>query len=157
MTLHDHLIGHQRAPQSARTRHDPELEITSLSERVAHRSREPIDGGRGHGLTLPDGRDREEVRDQGRTYHLRGSQVELLECAAQFRVTFTEDLKLDAGDANRFKDDLRSLKEQALIAERTVTRLREGTVADVVSVTSAGKALLDHHRDPEHRCTTAAG
>jgi hypothetical protein len=70
--------------------------------------------------------------------------------AAQYRATFTEDLKQDAGDAARFKDDLRSLKEQGLIAERTVTRLREGAVADVVSVTPSGKALLDHHRDPEH-------
>ena len=31
-----------------------------------------------------------------------------------------------------------------------MTRLREGSVTDVVSVTPAGKALLDHHRDPEH-------
>jgi len=38
--------------------------------------------------------------------------VELLERAAHYRVTFTEDLKQDAGDASRFKDDLRSLKEQ---------------------------------------------
>jgi hypothetical protein len=45
--------------------------------------------------------------------------VELLERAAQYRVTFTEDLKQDAGDANRFKDDLRSLKEQGLIEERS--------------------------------------
>jgi hypothetical protein len=30
-----------------------------------------------------------------------------------------------------------------------VTRLREERVADVVSVTREGKALLDHHRDPE--------
>jgi hypothetical protein len=57
--------------------------------------------------------------DQGRIYHLRGSEVELLERAAQYRVTFTEDLKQDAGDANRFKDDLRSLKEQGLIEERS--------------------------------------
>jgi len=65
--------------------------------------------------------------------------VELLERAAQYRVTFTEDLKQDAGDANRFKDDLRSLKEQGLIEEQSVTRLREGRVADVVIVTREGK------------------
>ncbi len=132
------------------TPRDHDLTVTPLRDNVSPRSREPIDGDRGHGLTLPEGRDREEVRDQGRTYHLRGSEVELLERAAQYRVTFTEDLKQDAGDAARFKDDLRSLKEQGLIAERTVTRLRESAVADVVSVTPAGKALLDHHRDPEH-------
>ena len=82
--------------------------------------------------------------------------MELLERAAQYRVTFTEDLKQDAGNTNRFKDDLRSLKEQGLIAERTVTRLREGAVADVVSVTREGKALLDllrldRHLQPDDR------
>jgi hypothetical protein len=145
----------ERAPTNSveradTTRRDHELEVTPLRDSVSPRSREQIDGDRGHGLTLPEGRDREAVRDQGRTYHLRGSEVELLERAAQYRVTFTEDLKQDAGGANRFNDDLRSLKEQGLIAERTVTRLREGTVADVVSVTPAGKAVLDHHRDPEN-------
>ena len=129
---------------------DHYLKITPLREDVTPRSRGEIDGDRGHGLTLPDGRDRQEVRDQGRIYHLRGSEVGLLERAAQYRVTFTDDLKHDAGDDNRFKDDLRSLKDQDLIAERTVTRLREGRVADVLSVTHSGKALLDHHRDPDH-------
>ena len=31
-----------------------------------------------------------------------------------------------------------------------MTRLREATVADVVRVTPAGQAVLDHHRDPDH-------
>ncbi|HEX6317143.1 MAG TPA: hypothetical protein VFZ73_19870, partial [Gemmatimonadaceae bacterium] len=127
-----------------------DLKVTPLRDSVSPRSRDVIDSGRGHGLTLPGRRDRQDVRDQGRIYHLRGSEVELLARAAQFRVTFTEDLKQDAGDGNRFQDDLRSLKEQGLIAERTVTRLREGAVADVVSATPAGKALLDHHRNPAH-------
>ena len=70
--------------------------------------------------------------------------------SARRSTAFTEDLKHDAGDGNRFNDDLRSLKEQGLVDERTVARLREGAVADVVSVTGEGKALLDHHRDPEH-------
>ena len=143
-----------RAPTSTAertdtTRRDHDPQITPLPDRVSPRTRDGLDDGRGHSLTLPTGREREEVRDQGRTYHLRGSEVDLLERAGQFRVTFTEDLKHDAGTA-RFGEDLRSLKEQGLVAERTVTRLREGTVADVVSVTPAGKALLDHHRDPEH-------
>jgi hypothetical protein len=128
----------------------PEPNVTRLQDRVPPRSHQEIDSERGSGLTLPEGRNREEVRDQGRTYHLRGSEVDLLERAAQYRVTFTDDLRQDAGDADRFKDDLRSLKEQGLIEERTVTRLRERRVADVVSVTSAGKAVLDHHRDPDH-------
>ena len=120
-----------------------------MHDRVVPRLRPEIDSERGRGLTLPEGPNREEVRDQGRTYHPRGSEVDLLERAAQYRVTFTDDLKQDAGDSSRFKDDLRALKEQGLIEERTVTRLRERRVADVVSVTRDGKALLDHHRDPE--------
>ena len=143
-----------RAPTNATertdaTRRDHNLGITPLPDRVSPRTRDEIDGGRGHSLTLPAGREREAVRDQGRTYHLRGSEVDLLERAGQFRVTFTEDLKHDAGTA-QFGEDLRSLKEQGLLAERTVTRLREGTVANVVSVTPAGQSVLDHHRDPEH-------
>ena len=138
------------------TPRDHDLKATPLRDDVSPRSRDEIDGDRGHGLTLPEGRHRQEVRDQGRTYCLRGTEVELLERAAQYRVTFTEDLKQDAGNTNRFKDDLRSLKEQGLIAERTVTRLREGAVADVVSVTREGKALLDllrldRHLQPDDR------
>jgi hypothetical protein len=138
------------AERADTTHRDHDLEVTPLRDSVSPRSRAQIDRDLGHGLTLPDRRNREEVRDQGRTYHLRGSEVEVLERAAQYRVTFTEDLKQSSGDARRFNDDLRSLKEQGLVAERTVTRLREGSVTDVVSVTPAGKALLDHHRDPDH-------
>jgi hypothetical protein len=138
-----------RASERTETGRDHQPRIEPLPDRVSPRSREVIVGDRGHTLTLPTGQDREVVRDQGRTYHMRGSEVDLLERAGQFRVTFTEDLKHDAG-TTQFGEDLRSLKEQGLVAERTVTRLREGAVADVASVTPAGKALLDHHRDPEH-------
>jgi DNA-binding PadR family transcriptional regulator len=131
------------------TPHDHDLRITPLPERVSPRSRPDLGEGREHSLTLPQGREREAVRDNGRVHHLRSSEVDLLERAGQYRVTFTDDLKQDSGDA-RFGEDLRSLKEQGLIDERTVTHLREGTVADVVSVTPAGRELLDHHRHPEH-------
>jgi hypothetical protein len=72
------------------TRRDHELKVTPLRDSVSPRSRQQIDGDRGHDLTLPEGRDRQEVRDQGRTYHLRGSEVELLERAAQYRVTLAK-------------------------------------------------------------------
>jgi DNA-binding PadR family transcriptional regulator len=74
--------------------------------------------------------------------------VDLLERAACFRSVFTDDLQRASGDEKRASTDLRSLERQGLIEERTVTRLRDGTVADVVTVTDEGKALLDHHRDP---------
>ena len=140
----------ERSPHRTDTsRHDPDLWITPLPDRIAFRSRNDHGEGRHHSLTLPAGRDREAVPDRGRVYQLRGSEVDLLERAAQYRVTFTGDLKHDANH-DRFDDDLRSLKEQGLIAERCVTHLRDRNVADVVSVTPAGKALLDHHRDPDH-------
>ena len=139
-----------RTPERTETiHHDHNPRITPLPDRVSPRSRGDLGEGREHQLTLPDGREREEVRDNGRVYHLRGSEVDLLERAGRYRVTFTDDLKHDSGHA-RFDEDLRSLKEQGLIEERTVTHFREGTVADVVSVTPAGQSLLDHHRDPEH-------
>lgn len=131
------------------TRRDHELPITPLPDRVPPRSRDDLDNRRNHSLTLPQGSERETVRDNGTIYHLRGSEVELLERTGQYRVTFTDDLKQDSGNA-RFGEDLRSLTEQGLIEELTVTHLREGTVADVVTVTPAGQSVLDHHRDPEH-------
>lgn len=139
-----------RTPERAETvPHDHDLRITPLPDRVSPRSRDHVGEGREHHLTLPDGREREEVREGGRIYHLRGSEVDLLERAGRYRVTFTDDLGHDSSHA-RFDEDLRSLKEQGLIEERTVTHLREGTVADVVSVTPAGQSVLDHHRDPNH-------
>ena len=130
-------------------RHDREPEIRDLPDRLEDRGRDRTERGREHDLTLPEGRDRELVRHDGRDYHLRGSEVDLLERTGRFRVVFTEDLKRDAGDDPRFREDLRSLQRQDLIDQRTVTRLRDGTVADVVAVTRAGKSLLDHHRNPD--------
>ena len=139
-----------RTPERTETiHHDHDLQITPLPDRVSPRSRDDLGEGREHHLTLPDGREREEVRESGRVYHLRGSEVDLRERTGRFRVTFTDDLKHDSGHAG-FDEDLRSLKERGQIDERTVTHFREGTVADVVSVRPAGQSLLDHHRDPDH-------
>ena len=131
-------------------RRDHEPQIRPLPDRVQPRTRDVDPGAREHRLMLPSGLHRESVRNEMRVCQLRGSEVDLLERAARFRAVFTDDLKHDTGNAGRFRDDLRSLKQQELIEERTVTRVRDGKVADVVSVTRAGKALLDHHRDPQH-------
>lgn len=48
---------------------------------------------RARALTLPVGRGRDVVRQDGRDYRLRGSEVILLEHAAQFRVVFTDDCR----------------------------------------------------------------
>ena len=60
---------------------------------------------------------------------MHGSEVDLLERASPS----IEDLKQDSADVSRFTSDVRSEKP-VRINERTVTHLREGTVADVVSV-----------------------
>jgi hypothetical protein len=140
--------GSDRGGDALRRDHEPQ--IRPLPAWVQPRTRDVDRGAREHRLTLPSGPQREPVRDEARVYQLRGSEVDLLERAAQFRAVFTDDLKHDTGNVDRFRDDLRSLKHQDLIDERTVTRVRDGKVAEVVSVTRAGKALLDHHRDPQH-------
>jgi hypothetical protein len=140
--------GSDRGGDALRRDHKPQ--IRPLPDRVSLRTRDIDQGEREHRLTLPSGLHREPVRDDARVYNLRGSEVDLLERAARYRAVFTDDLKHDTGNADRFRDDLRSLKHQHLIEERTVTRVRDGKVADVVTVTRGGKALLDHHRDLQH-------
>lgn len=130
-------------------RHERADTIRDLPEELT-RDRDPDLREREHHLTLPSGPDREPARDDARVYHLRGSEVDLLERAACFRSVFTDDLRRASGDEARARADLRSLERQGLIDERTVTRLRDGAIADVMTVTPEGKALLDHHRDPHH-------
>jgi DNA-binding PadR family transcriptional regulator len=136
------------APEQTRAERQERAEsIRELPEQLT-RDRDPDLRARGHHLTLPSGPDRESARDDARVYHLRGSEVDLLERAACFRSVFTDDLRRASGDDAQAHVDLRSLERQELIEERTVTRLRDGAVADVITVTDEGKALLDHHRDP---------
>jgi DNA-binding PadR family transcriptional regulator len=132
------------------SRPERQPEIRELPEQLPLRTRDRDLDDREHKLTLPSGANRELVRDEGREYHLRGSEVDLLERAARFRSVFTEDLERASGGDHRFREDVRSLERQGLVEEHTVTRLRDGRVADVIAVTEAGKTLLDHHRDPEH-------
>lgn len=136
------------APEPGRAAgREPAVTIRELPDKIT-RDRDRDLREREHHLTLPAGPDREPVRDEARVYHLRGSEVDLLERAACFRSVFTDDLRQASGDEARANTDVRSLERQGLIEERTITRLRDGTVADVIAVTDEGKALLDHHRDP---------
>jgi hypothetical protein len=120
--------------------------IRPLNDRTRHEPRAP--GERPHTLDLPAGPHREPVRDRDHVYQLRGTEVDLLETVGRFRAAFTEDVVHATADPNRAREDLRSLIRQDLLAERTVTKLRDGRSEDVVSLTSAGKDLLDHHRNP---------
>jgi hypothetical protein len=85
--------------RGAPSRHDEEPRIHALSERGSLRARDQDDTSREHALTLPAGPSREAVRDEARLYHLRGSEVDLLERAGRYRVAFTDDLQADVKDA----------------------------------------------------------
>jgi hypothetical protein len=132
------------------TREPDPPEIRSLPDRVTCRDRDQHAAVHGHGLSLPSGLDREEVMDRDRVYHLRGSEVDLLESAGRFRSVFTEDLKAATRDCQRCETDLRSLERQGLIESKTITRVRHSETADVITVTPAGRALLEDYRDPAH-------
>src|SRR4051812_40536894 len=56
---------------------------------------------REHHLALPSGPDRESIQERARAYHLRGSEVDILERAACFRSVFTDDLRRTSGDESR--------------------------------------------------------
>jgi hypothetical protein len=105
---------------------------------------------RGHTLRLPAGRRREPVRHSGRTYMLRGSEVDALESIGRFRAVFIDDIAEAGRDQGAGRGDIRSLVREGLVSERTVSRLSDGQYAGVVSLTEAGKRLLDGHRDAEH-------
>jgi len=136
--------------RAAPSRHGEEPRIQTLPERGAVRARDRDNTSREHSLTLPTGPSREPVRDEARLYYLRGSEVDLLERAGRYRAVFTDDLQADVKEAARARTDLASLERQGLIETRSVTRLRDGAIADVISVTREGKTLLDHHRDQPH-------
>jgi hypothetical protein len=105
--------------RSDSVRRESEPRIRALFDRVPLRAVDRDRGDREHQLTLPSGAHREHVRDEGRTYRLRGSEVDLLERAARFRSVFSEDL------------------------QRACCGDHAGRVAGVIAVTSDGRTLLD--------------
>src|SRR3982074_3434575 len=91
------------------------------------------DGGRGDGLArhldMPQGRERELVRDRDREYTLRGSESRTLATVGAFRVVSSRDLR-DHHDrpADPRSGDLRHLREQGLIETARVPGYRDHAV-----------------------------
>ena len=104
---------------------------------------------------LPRGQRREPIRVAGRRSRLRGSESRLLEVVGTFRAVWTRDLGIGThgGDTRRLDQDLRSLKAQDLIRTRRVAADRHGHSVVAVTLTDAGKALLEHHREPSPRAS----
>ena len=99
-------------------------------------------------LDLPQGREREIVRDRDREYTLRGSESRTLATVGAFRVVSSRDLR-DHHDrpADPRSGDLRHLREQGLVETTRVPGSRD----HAVSLTKEGRSLLESHRDPPSR------
>jgi len=98
-------------------------------------------------VRLPRGPEREPVRDRDREYTLRGSESRTLATVGAFRVVSSRDLRdHDGGPADPRSGDLRHLREQGLVEKTRVPGYRD----HAVSLTKAGRSLLESHRDPDH-------
>jgi hypothetical protein len=97
-------------------------------------------------LLLPQGRDREVVTANNRMYHLRGSEVSLLNTVGAFRVVREDDLAATRSEARSVHTELRHLASVGLVDRRTIPINHEAT--RIVVLTRAGQSVLNDHRDP---------
>jgi DNA-binding MarR family transcriptional regulator len=74
----------------------------------------------------------------------------MLEVVGTFRAVWTRDLAIGThgGDTHRLEGDVRSLTAQGLVQQRRVAADRHGQSVVAVSLTDAGKALVEHRRNP---------
>jgi len=95
-------------------------------------------------LNLPREREREIVRDRDSEYTLHGSESRTLATVGAFRVVSSRDLR-DRHDrsADPRSGDLRHLREQGLVETIRVPGSRDYAV----SLTKAGRSILESHRD----------
>lgn len=101
------------------------------------------------GLDLPRGLDREPVSVDGERYDLRGSEVRTLATVGAFRVIPVDDLRdVEGSPGDRWHGDLEHLREQGLIRHVAAVDRDNGT--DLVSLTNAGRNLLEAHRIRDH-------
>ena len=96
-------------------------------------------------LDLPRGAERERVEVGSRTYSLRGSEVKVLATIGAFRVVDAHDAA-QGGFHDRWHGDLEQLRAQGLIA--LTPHVLDGQRTALVTLTRAGRALLERHRHP---------
>lgn len=129
------------------TRDQPELQRQPADRQVPRggpRDQRPHAWTPAAGLTLPRSDDRQSVICQGRTYHLRESETQMLATIGTFRVV--PEGALQAPERTR-SADLRSLVEQGVLERRTI--VINGQPEPVVVLSRAGRALLEEHRNKE--------
>lgn len=99
----------------------------------------------GGDLALPRTDAREPVHHGGQTYHLRGSESAALATIGAFRVVPAADLDTVPAGRDVWHGDVRSLSDQGLVDRARVAINGEPT--HVLTLTRAGKALLDDRRE----------
>jgi hypothetical protein len=96
-------------------------------------------------LDLPDGRDREQVRDRRRSYAINGDEARVLATVGAFRVIPEEDLRScfeRDDDSRKTHDRLDHLRESGLVQ----TIPMDGREPDVVVLTREGRDVLESSR-----------
>jgi hypothetical protein len=109
------------------------------------RDRDPVDPRDvfSHDLDLPQGLEREVVRDRDDEYELRGSESRTLSTVGAFRVVSGRDLSdHDGRPCDPRRGDLRHLREEGLV--RTIPL--EGHRDVAVVLTDRGRELLEARR-----------
>lgn len=122
-------------------------EAESRSDQLLSESREHRKSG-SSALSRDDRQSvhREKYVDRGRTYSLRSSEIHSLTEVGKFRVIGVDDVakSMYAGDSSRMESDLRSLKEQGLIAQRATSPLKKES-RQVLTLTKQGQCLICKH------------
>ncbi len=93
-------------------------------------------------LDLPSSVERQRVAFDGRTVSLRGSEVRTLALVGAFRVVDFRDL---GQSSDRWHGDVEHLRQQGLVS--LTPHLLDGERTALVTLTSAGRALLESHRN----------
>jgi hypothetical protein len=95
-------------------------------------------------LTLPRGPERQPVSLTSRQVRLRGTEVEVLSIVGAFRVVCERDLA-SPKRATPLAQDVRSLREQGLLASQTI--VINGSSERVLTLTEDGLRLLERRRE----------
>jgi hypothetical protein len=147
-----------RQPEPPRPRLETRDERPETLRRANARPFEPRDATRRsatlptHHFTLPDREERERIGPTLRSYRLRDTESVTLVALGTFRVVFERDLETGPyhDDPDRLAQDVRHLRAQGLIDRRTIATDEAGHAIGVLTLTEAGRRLLETRRlDPD--------
>jgi hypothetical protein len=94
-------------------------------------------------------RDPQPIRERGYLYQISLAELEVIHDIGRFRTIDMKDLARYRyrGNSEEMRQDLRSLKDQGLIEQRTVWFGDEAKKLSVVVLTKQGKAIVERKRD----------